>query len=84
MASPRLVGGGYRPDMDGNDQVEGPHEMTPAEKRRDQLLSAPGAVESDAAPRIEVSEHDGVTRIDIAANAQVRPGDPYQEPESDR
>jgi hypothetical protein len=51
-------------------------EMTKKEKRRDQLLAAPDAVESDAAPRIEVSEHDGNTRIDIADAAAVRPGPP--------
>ena len=62
-----------------------PHAMTPEEKRRDQLLSAPGAVESDADPRIEVTEHDGVTRIDIAPDAAMRPGNPYEEPgEADR
>ncbi len=55
-------------------------DMTPEEKRRDQLLAAPGAVESDADPRIEVSEHDGNTRIDIAPDAAVRPGNPYAEP----
>ena len=49
-------------------------DMTPEQKRRDQLLAAPDAVESDAAPRIEVSEHDGHTRIDIADTAAVRPG----------
>ena len=70
--------------MDANDEVGDPHEMTPEEKRRDQLLAAPGAVESDAAPRIEVSEHDGVTRIDIAADTLVRPGNPYEQVESDR
>ena len=58
----------------------GTPEMTPEEKRRDQLLAAPGAVESDADPRIEVTEHDGVTRIDIAPDAAVRPGNPYEEP----
>ena len=52
--------------------------MTHEEKRRDQLLAAPGAVESDADPRIEVSEHDGNTRIDIAPDAAVRPGDPTE------
>ncbi|BDV29603.1 hypothetical protein [Microbacterium terricola] len=61
----------------------GPEQMTPEEKRRDQLLAAPGAVESDADPRIEVSEHDGVTRIDIAPDAEVRPGNPYAEPQDD-
>ena len=39
--------------------------MTSEEKRHDQLTSAPEATEADAAPRIEVSEHDGNTRIDI-------------------
>jgi hypothetical protein len=49
-------------------------EMTPEEKRRDQLLRAERSTEADAAPRIEVSEHDGVTRIDVADDAAVRPG----------
>lgn len=49
-------------------------DMTSEEKRRDQLLAAPEAVESDAAPRIEASKHDGNTRIDIADTAAVRPG----------
>ena len=49
-------------------------DMTREEKRRDQLLAAPESVEADAAPRIEVSEHDGNTRIDIAETAAVRPG----------
>ena len=64
--------------------AHGPDAMTDDEKRRDQLLSAPGAVESDAAPRIEVSQHDGVTRIDIADDAQVRPGNPYEPVEDDQ
>ncbi|MDN3495330.1 hypothetical protein QL996_05275 [Planococcus sp. APC 4015] len=51
-------------------------EMSDDEKRRDQLLRAAGSVEADAAPRITVSEHDGVTRIDIADTAAVRPGLP--------
>ena len=58
-----------------------PTGMTPEEKRRDQLLSAPGAVESDADPRIEVSEHDVNTRIDIAPDAAVRPGNPFEDPD---
>jgi hypothetical protein len=49
-------------------------EMTRAEKRHDQLTAAPDATEADAAPRIEVSEHDGNTRIDIVPDAAVRPG----------
>ena len=49
-------------------------DMTSEEKRHDQLTSAPDATEADAAPRIEVSEHDGNTRIDIAEDAAVRPG----------
>ena len=44
------------------------------ENRHDQLTAAPDATEADAAPRIEVSEHDGNTRIDIAPDAAVRPG----------
>ncbi|OUE26453.1 hypothetical protein BFL36_04400 [Clavibacter michiganensis] len=47
------------------------------EKRHEQLTTAPKAVESDAAPRVEVSEpEDGVTRIDVAETASVRPGTP--------
>ena len=49
-------------------------EMTAEEKRHDQLTAAPDSTEADAAPRIEVSEHDGNTRIDIAPDASVRPG----------
>ena len=60
-----------------------PTGMTDEEKRRDQLLAAPGAVESDADPRIEVSEHNGNTRIDIAPDASVRPGDPNKDPDED-
>lgn len=48
--------------------------MSDEEKRRDQLLRAAGSTEEDAAPRIVVSDHDGVTRIDIAPDAVVRPG----------
>ena len=55
--------------------------MTDDEKRHDQLTTAPNATEEDAKPRIEVSEHDGVTRIDIADDAPVRPGDPTTSPE---
>ena len=54
--------------------------MTDDEKRRDQLLSAPDAVESDADPRIDVTHRDGVTRIDLRDDAEVRPGDPTKEP----
>jgi len=48
--------------------------MTDDEKRRDQLLRAADSTEADAAPRIVVSEVDGVTRVDIAETAAVRPG----------
>lgn len=48
--------------------------MTDDEKRYDQLTRAPKSTEEDAAPRITVSEHEGVTRIDIADTAAVRPG----------
>jgi hypothetical protein len=51
--------------------------MTDDEKRRDQLLRLSGSTEADAAPRILVEERpDGVTRIDVADTAAVRPGDP--------
>jgi hypothetical protein len=51
--------------------------MTDEEKRRDQLLRLSGSTEEDAAPRITVEETDeGVTRIDVADTAAVRPGDP--------
>ncbi|MGV9769115.1 hypothetical protein ACWDR7_06470 [Microbacterium sp. NPDC003461] len=50
--------------------------MTEDEKRRDQLLAAPDAVEEDAAARIDVTERDGVTRIDVRDDAAVRPGGP--------
>lgn len=50
--------------------------MSDEEKRHDQLTRAPHATEEDAKPRIVVSEHDGVTRIDIAEDAPVRPSDP--------
>ena len=55
--------------------------MTDEEKRRDQLTSAPNSVESDAEPRIDVTHRDGVTRIDIRDDADVRPGDPTRDPE---
>ncbi|SIT66836.1 hypothetical protein [Microbacterium sp. RU33B] len=60
-----------------------PNEMTDEEKRRDQLLAAPNATEEDAAPRIDVTTRDGVTRIDIREDAQVRPGDPEKTPADD-
>lgn len=65
-------GGGHAPDA-----------MTDEEKRHDQLTSAPDATEEDAAPRIEVSEHDGVTRVDILDDAAVRPGPGPGMPEAD-
>jgi hypothetical protein len=63
-------------------------EKTFDENRRDQLTSAPDATEADAAPRFDVTEHDGVTRIDVRDDAAVRPGpgpgDPaLAEPEAD-
>lgn len=48
--------------------------QTDDEKRTDQLTSAPDATEADAAPRIDVTHHDGVTRVDIREDAAVRPG----------
>lgn len=61
------------------------HETDPVsseEKRHDQLTSAPHATEADAAPRISVTQGDGVKRIDIVPDAAVRPGmDPDDDPE---
>jgi hypothetical protein len=49
--------------------------MSAEEKRHDQLTTAPNAVESDAAPRIDVTAREGgVTRIDWRDDAPVRPG----------
>ena len=58
-------------------------EMTSEEKRHDQLTAAPDATEADAAPRIEVTERDGVTHIDIAPDAAVRPGPGPGMPDAD-
>ncbi|MCR2792185.1 hypothetical protein NQ156_03815 [Microbacterium sp. zg.Y625] len=58
-------------------------DMTDEQKRRDQLLAAPDAVESDADPRIDVTHRDGVTRIDIRDDAAVRPGGPDLDQEAD-
>lgn len=58
-------------------------EMTSEEKRHDQLTAAPDATEADAAPRIEVTEREGVTRIDIAPDAAVRPGPGPGMPDAD-
>lgn len=57
--------------------------MTDEEKRRDQLLAAPDAVESDADPRIDVTHRDGVTRIDVREDAAVRPGGPMLDEDAD-
>ncbi|CAN5207179.1 hypothetical protein BH09ACT5_BH09ACT5_09490 [soil metagenome] len=51
--------------------------MSDDEKRHDQLTRAPKSSEEDAAPRITTTElADGVTRIDVAETAVVRPGNP--------
>lgn len=51
--------------------------------RREELLRAGGSTEADAAPRIETTERDGVTRIDIAETAAVRPGPGPGTPEAE-
>ena len=55
-----------------------PHadEMTDDEKRTDQLTRAPKSDPEDAAPRITTTQVGGVTRIDVADTAAVRPGNP--------
>jgi short-subunit dehydrogenase len=44
--------------------------------------AAPTAADEVETPVIEVSEHDGVTRIDIRDDAPVRPGNPEEDPEA--
>lgn len=71
-----------------SDNTDSTDDMTHEQKLRDQFLRAEHSTEADAAPRIEVSEHDGNTRIDIADTAAVRPGpgpgvEGAEEPESD-
>ncbi|MDR6612737.1 hypothetical protein J2Y42_002173 [Leifsonia sp. 1010] len=49
--------------------------MSHRDDRADQLTTAPSADESDADPRIEVSEgSEGRRRIDVRDDAKVRPG----------
>ena len=49
--------------------------MTTSDDRAEQLTRAPKSDESDADPRIEVSEGEhGRRRIDIRDDAAVRPG----------
>lgn len=62
---------------------ENTEDETFAQNRRDQLTSAPDATEADAAPRVDVSEHDGHTRVDIRDDAEVRPGPGPGMPEAD-
>ncbi|TWX38762.1 hypothetical protein ES689_09130 [Frigoribacterium sp. ACAM 257] len=59
-------------DTAGHDDTTG---MTADEKRHDQLTRAPKSDETDAAPRITAEDRShGVTRIDVADTAKVRPG----------
>ena len=53
------------------------------EKRAEQLTTAPNATEADAAPRIDVTEHDGSTRLDVRDDAAVRPGPGQGDPALD-
>lgn len=57
-----------------DEKEQGTDAMTHEEKLRDQFLRAEHSTEADAAPRIEVSEHDGNVRVDVADTAAVRPG----------
>lgn len=65
------------------DMADASDPLTDDQKRREELLRAGGSTEADAAPRIETSERDGVTRIDIADTAAVRPGPGPGMPEAD-
>ena len=52
-------------------------QMSDDEKRHDQLTRAPKSSEEDAAPRIVAEQKPGgVTRINVADTAVVRPGNP--------
>ncbi|GAA2898556.1 multidrug transporter [Microbacterium esteraromaticum] len=71
-----------------SDNTDATGDMTHEQKLRDQFLRAEHSTEADAAPRIEVSERNGNTRIDIADTAAVRPGpgpgvEGAEEPESE-
>jgi hypothetical protein len=59
---------------ESHESHESHDEMSREQKRHDQLTSAPDATEADAAPRVEVSEHDGNTSFDSLDDASVRPG----------
>ena len=72
-----LAEGGARGRRIAHDGKEGANmtdDMTHEEKRRDQLTSAPDATEDDAEARVVVSEGEGVTRVEIAPDAAIRPG----------
>ncbi|WP_308220835.1 SRPBCC family protein [Microbacterium sp. CIAB417] len=76
--------GARRSNRAWNGQEDGMHEgMTPDEKRHDQLTTAPEATEEDAEARVVTTEEDGVTRVDIAPDAAVRPGPGPGMPEAD-
>lgn len=66
--------GRHRIAQDGKGGADMKDDMTHEEKRRDQLTSAPDATEEDAEARVVVSEGEGVTRVDVAPDAEVRPG----------
>ncbi|KQW05616.1 hypothetical protein ASC66_11600 [Leifsonia sp. Root4] len=51
--------------------MSNPDPMPANTDRADEIVNP-----EDLPAQIEVTEHDGVTRIDIAADATVRPGDP--------
>ena len=51
-------------------------EITPSEPDPDDESAEEIVNPEDLPAQIEVTEHDGTTRIDIAEDAAVRPGDP--------
>lgn len=58
------------------DEMPSVDQMTDDEKRTDQLTRDPKSGPEDAAPRITTTQLGGVTRIDVADTAVVRPGNP--------
>lgn len=79
LTHPIRVAAGSVPRMtDARDPLETTDDgvdMTFSERRHDELTRASGSTEADAAPRITTEDRgDGMTRIDVADTAAVRPG----------
>jgi hypothetical protein len=59
----------------GADDRASTDQMSAEEKRHDQLTTAPKADESDANPRVAITDvGDGVKHVEVTDVAKVRPG----------